>query len=184
MDLSKTIEAKSDQLTAEDLLAGARVLKITSVSECECKSKEDRPVAIRYEGDNGKPYKPCKTMRRLLVAAWTKHGSAYIGRSMQVFNDPSVKWGGEEVGGIRISHLSNINETLKVRLLIAKGKRKTFIVEPLKMEPSKTIEQQRDDCLAAIKAKGVDVTADLEKKIADAKDKAELTKIYKEFTSK
>jgi len=31
IDLSKTIEAKSDQLNADDLLGGPRILKITGI---------------------------------------------------------------------------------------------------------------------------------------------------------
>ncbi|WP_420003223.1 hypothetical protein [Arenibacterium sp. LLYu02] len=59
-----TIAAKSDQMNAEDLIGGPRTVFVTGV---KVNTSEDQPVWIHFEGDNGKPYKPCKTMRRLLI---------------------------------------------------------------------------------------------------------------------
>jgi hypothetical protein len=67
---------------------------------------QEQPVAIHFEGDDGKPYKPCKSMSRVLVSAWGPDSSKYVGRSLTLYCDPKVKWGGMEVGGIRISHMS------------------------------------------------------------------------------
>lgn len=64
-DLSQTIAPKSDQLNADDLIGRTMTIKITRVSRM---SEPDQPVAIYFEGDSGKPYKPCKSMRRLLVS--------------------------------------------------------------------------------------------------------------------
>ena len=63
MDLSQTIIPKSDQLNADDLIAGPRTIRITAVST----GNAEQPVVINYEGDNGRPYKPSKSMRRILV---------------------------------------------------------------------------------------------------------------------
>lgn len=66
-DMSKTIEPNSDQLNADDLLTGPRTITITDV---KVREGSDQPVSVFYEGDNGKPYKPGKSMRRLMIAVW------------------------------------------------------------------------------------------------------------------
>lgn len=127
LDLSQTILAKSDQLNADDLVGGAITVKVTSVNICAGES----PVAIHYEGDNGKPFKPCKTMRRVLVNCWGSDGAKYAGRSMTLYRDASVIYAGQEVGGIRISHMSDILARKVIALTATRGKKKQHIVEPL-----------------------------------------------------
>jgi hypothetical protein len=138
LDLSKAVEAKSDQLNADDLIGGPKVLVITGVK----KISGDQPIAISYVDDNGKPYKPCKSMLRVLMAAWGINGEAYVGRSMKVFNDTSVKWAGQEVGGIRISHLSDMPGKLKMALTVTRGKKSQYVVEQLEAKPELSEEQK------------------------------------------
>ena len=78
VDMKPTIVAKSDQLNSDDLVSGPITVTITEVS----KGSADQPINIRYQGDNGKPWRPCKTMRRLLVAVWGDDGQKYVGQSM------------------------------------------------------------------------------------------------------
>ena len=66
-DMASAIIPKSDQLNADDLLAGPITIKITGVT---VKGGQEQPVSIHYEGDDGKPYKSCKSMNRVLVSAW------------------------------------------------------------------------------------------------------------------
>lgn len=127
-DLTKTIVAKSDQLNSDDLIGGPITVRITGV---KVGGSAEQPIDISYEGDNGKPWKPCKSMRRVLVHIWGADGKAYVGRRMTLFRDPNVKWGGEPVGGIRISHLSHIDSPVTMPLTATRGSKKTFIVEPL-----------------------------------------------------
>lgn len=127
IDISDTIVAKSDQLNADDLIGGPITVKISGVN----KISGDQPIVIKYEGDNGRPFKPCKTVRRILVAAWGKDASQWGGRLMTLYCDQSVKWGGQPVGGIRISHLSHIDKELSLSLSETKGKKKPHIIKPL-----------------------------------------------------
>lgn len=119
-DLSPTIIPKSDQLNADQLIGGPMTV---IVSEVRVSTSDEQPVIVHYEGDNGRPFKPCKTMRKLLLAAWGSDGRAWTGRAMTLYNDPSVKFGGSEVGGIRISHLSDIERDIRVSLTSTKGKK-------------------------------------------------------------
>ena len=127
-DMKEVITPRSDQLNADDLLSGPITIKITAVN---VKGGQEQPVSISYEGDNGKPYKPCKSMCRVLVSAWGADSSLYVGRSLTLYCDPKVKWGGMEVGGIRISHMTNIADTMTMALTVTRANKKPFIVQPL-----------------------------------------------------
>lgn len=131
-DMASAIIPKSDQLNADDLLAGPMTIKITGVT---VRGGQEQPVSIHYEGDNGKPYKSCKSMNRVLVAAWGPDSSKYAGRSLTLYCDPKVKWGGMEVGGIRISHMSDIDEPMTMALTVTRANKKPFTVRPLEKSP-------------------------------------------------
>lgn len=133
-DLSTTIEAKSSQMNADDLLAGPKTIKVTKVSANP--SSAEQPIAISYEGDNGKPFYPCKTTRRLLVTLWSADGSSYVGRSLTLYRDPDVTWGGVRVGGLRISHASHIDKSITVALTASKNNKKPVTVHPLVVKES------------------------------------------------
>lgn len=127
-DMKATIIPKSDQLNADDLLSGPITIKISAVT---VHGGQEQPVSVSYEGDNGKPYKPCKSMCRVLVGAWGADSALYVGRSLTLYCDPKVKWGGMEVGGIRISHMTNIEDTMTMALTVTRANKKPFIVHPL-----------------------------------------------------
>lgn len=125
------IEAKSDQLNADDLMAGPRVITITRVT---VKGKgQEQPVSIFYDGDNGKPYKPNKGMMRVLIGIWgDNEGGEYVGRSLSLYRDPTVKWGGEPIGGIKIGAASHIAEPVSLYLQVKKGQKAKHTVEVLR----------------------------------------------------
>jgi hypothetical protein len=99
VDMSRFIEAKSDQLNADDLIGASKTITVTRVTG----NDGDQPVSIFYEGDNGKPFKPCKTIRRVLMGVWGKYANEYVGKSMTLYRDDKVTFGGLATGGIRIS---------------------------------------------------------------------------------
>lgn len=146
-DMNAVIQPRSDQMNADTLLSGPRTITIRDVS---ISPGTEQPVAISFEGDDGKPWKPCKSMSRLLVAAWGPDAKQYAGRSATLFCDPKVKWGGMEVGGIRVSHLSHIDTDLVLALTLTKGKKAPTRVKPLK------VEQRSDHEPAAFNMDGYD----------------------------
>lgn len=131
LDLSTTIAANSDQLGAEDFLAGPRLVTIERVT----KGTADQPVNIHLAEFPGRPFRPCKSMRRVLVAAWGKEAAAYTGRRLMLFNDPSVRFGGSAVGGVRISAMSDIEHPLTLALTVTRGKKAAYQVAPLPDAP-------------------------------------------------
>lgn len=137
MDLSKTIQPKSDQLNADDLISGSKTIKIRDIKQG---ADENQPVKIYFYGDNNKPYLPCKSMRRVLVQLWGADGLQFIGKRITIYRNDNVKWAGIEVGGIRISHASHISESKRVLITVSKNKREPFTIEMLVPSLIKDIE--------------------------------------------
>lgn len=130
-DISETVQANSLQINADDLAAPMTVT-ITSVE----KGTSEQPVFIHLAEFPGRTFRPAKTVRRLLVAAWGPQASNYIGRKLTLFNDHTVKWAGQQIGGVRISHMSHIDAPLRIQLSVSRGRRAPFTVEPLPDAPA------------------------------------------------
>lgn len=129
-NLATTITPKSDQLNADDLEGRTLTIVITGAKVQEGKSDE-QPASLSFQDDNGKPFKPCKMMRRLIVKMWTGDTTLYTGRSMTLYRDPDVRFGKLAVGGIRISHMSHINGKQTIVLATSKAVHKEFTILPL-----------------------------------------------------
>ena len=128
VNVGATIAPKSDQLNADDLIAGPITVRIVSVTH----GNSESPIRVNIEGRM--PYYPCKSMRRVLVAAWGEDGAPYAGRYMTLYRDPEVKYGGIKVGGIRISHLSDIGADMYMALTVTRGKRAEYTVQRLNIQ--------------------------------------------------
>jgi hypothetical protein len=126
-DMSGVIIPKSDQINADDLVAGPMTITINDV---QIRGGQEQPVSIFFDGSE-KAFRPCKSMSRCLVLAWGPDASKYIGRSLTLYRDASVKWGGLEVGGIRISHMSDLDGPKTMMLTATKGSRKPHKVSAL-----------------------------------------------------
>lgn len=127
-DIRSTVIPKSDQLNADDLIGGRTLtIKVTKVSLV----MGEQPVVINYEGDEGKPYKPGKSMRRVLIHVWGADGNNFVGKSMTLYADEKVTFGGVAVGGIRISHMSHIDKPITMALTATRAKKAPFTVKPL-----------------------------------------------------
>ena len=131
MDITETLAPRSDQINADDFITGPRTFTVEKVTA----GTPEQPVEIHLAGLPGRPFKPSKTVRRLLVAAWGPEASLWAGRRMTLYRDPAVRFGGAEVGGIRVSHLSDIDKRIQVALTVTRGKRAPFVIEPLTPMP-------------------------------------------------
>ena len=128
MDIGDTTAPKSDQQNYDDYAGG--IVRTVTIAETRVVGGE-QPVEIHLVEFPGRPYKPNKTMRRVLVAAWGEKSAVYAGRLIELGGDPNVKWGGQPVGGIVIRGLSHIEKPLKIRLAESKGKRTVVEVQPI-----------------------------------------------------
>jgi hypothetical protein len=106
-DISLAIKAKSDQLNAVDLIGAEPVIRIR---KSDYNPSREQPLWLYYDGDNNRPWKPSKGMIRVLVTAYGLDDQNFIGKKVQLYTEPSVKFGSDEVGGIQIRALSDITE--------------------------------------------------------------------------
>ena len=130
-DVSFALEAKSDQLNALDIVGAEPVIRIREVRV----QKGEQPVWVYFDGDNGRPWKPSKGMLRVLAGAWGRDSAAWVGRRARLAYEPSVRYGGQEVGGIRIKALSDIDARgLAFSLRISRNKTEPYHVPLLVVE--------------------------------------------------
>ena len=127
LDISKSVEPRSDQQNFDDYISGPKVVTITEVK----KGSAEQPVEVHLAEFPGRPYKPSKSMRRVLVAGWGSDAAEWAGRSLELYGDPSVKFGGQIVGGIKIRRMSDLPGQVRVNLTVTRGKREPYIVDPL-----------------------------------------------------
>ena len=137
-DMTPVIVPKSDQWNSDDFVAGGP--RTFTIKDVQIRPGTEQPVSIALEGSN-KVYRPCKTMSRCLVSAWGPDAKKYVGRSMTLYCDPTVKWAGIEIGGIRISHLSHIDGPKRVVLTATKGSRKPHTIQPLTDAPQSQVSE-------------------------------------------
>jgi len=126
-DMTAVIAPKSDQINADDLITGPLTITVEAVS---VRPGTEQPVSIAIAG-NRKVYRPCKSMMRVMVNAWGADSAKYVGQSMTLYRDPKVKWGGAEIGGIRISAISGIASEMVMALSESKAVRKRVVIKPL-----------------------------------------------------
>lgn len=131
MTLRDTIVPKSDQLNYDDFLTGPKTCRVTGLKM----GTPDQPVIVEVVNvateTPERPYKPCKGMRRVLIKVWGDKGKEWLGKRLTLRGEPSVKFGGVEVGGIVVSHVSGISAPVSVLLTTARSKRAEYTVQPL-----------------------------------------------------
>ena len=158
MNITDTIDPKVDQLTADHLIGRTLTIRVTDVRLVE----GDQPCDIHYEGGAGLPYRPGRSMRRVLVHVWGGDVKKYIGRSMTLYRDDDVQFGGLKVGGIRIAAMSDITAPVTMALTAKKGSKKAFKVQPLTVETKPASDPALDDARALVsRIRGAETMADL-----------------------
>ena len=146
MDISETLAPNSDQLDAVDLAQGPRIFTIAEVT----KGNAEQPVQIKLV-EFPRVWRPGKSMRRVLAACWGVDASQWAGRRVELYCDEKVVFGGQAVGGTRISRLSHIEAAKSIPLLVTRGKSAMFKVSPL---PEPTDAEK----VAALRAEWPDAT--------------------------
>ena len=137
MDVTKALVAKSDQLNAADIAAPVTV---TIVDVRQGNAEQPVHIVTDVYGDR-RPWKPAKTMLRLMASQWGVETTAWHGKRVTIYRDPSVTFGGDTVGGIRVSAMSGIDRSFTDTLTVGRGKRSKVTVDKL---PDTAPQQQHD----------------------------------------
>lgn len=130
IDITRAIAPKSDQLNADDLLAGPRTIRIRDVQV----TTGEQPVSVFFDGDEGRPWKPSKTAMRCLASIWGANAAKWIGMHVTLYNDETVTWAGAAVGGIRVSHMEGLSSPRSLQLTKTRGKKVGVVIQPLTVQ--------------------------------------------------
>jgi hypothetical protein len=122
-----TTEPRSDQWNADDFVGGPRTFTIAGVKVGAAEQKYDIELV---EGE-GRVWRPPVTVLRLLVAGWGDDATQWVGRRVTLYRDPEISFGRDKVGGIRLSHMSDIAKPLSIMLTATRGKRSNHTIDPL-----------------------------------------------------
>lgn len=140
MDIGDTIQAKSDQLNADDLMAGPQVFTVAGVDVVG----GDQPVHVHLAEAPGRPWKPSKGMRKALISVWGPRSADYAGRSIGLYRNPNVLWAGKPAGGIQVGAASHIDKPVTISVKIARGKIEPLTIKPLPTPDSTNITTQEN----------------------------------------
>jgi len=126
-----TAEPRSDQWNADDFLGGPRTFTIAGAKDGTAEQKYD----IALEGED-RAWRPPLGMLRVLMEAWGDESNVWVGRRVTLYRDPTIRFGSDVLGGIRISHLSHIPKPMNFKVSTSRGKRATYTVQPLPDAPA------------------------------------------------
>ena len=158
MDLTESIQPRSDQINADDLIAGPQTYTIREVIGGKAESPFDFMLM-----ETERAYRPSKTMRRVIVTAWGPEASTYGGRRLTLYREPSITFGGQRVGGIRISAMSDIEKPVDVLLQVTRGKREKFVIDRLPdPTPAERLASLRAEWKSATPERRAEITAESE----------------------
>lgn len=145
MDISHTLEPKSDQLDAVELSSGPRTVTITDVT----RGSAEQPVNIHL-AEFPRPWRPSKGVRRILAAAWGTDTTAWHGKRATIYLDKTVKYAGKAVGGVRVAALSGIDKPMTLPMIVTRQQIEQVKISPLPdATPSSPVRHLTADDIAA-----------------------------------
>jgi hypothetical protein len=123
-----TAEPRSDQWNADDFVGSSKTFTIAGVKVGSAEQKYD----IALEGES-RVWRPPLTILRILMdeKVWGDESDVWIGRRVTLYRDPTVRFGKDVVGGIRLSHVSHIAKPVTLAVTTTRGKRAMVTIEPL-----------------------------------------------------
>lgn len=129
VDIRAATKPKSDQLNYETFLTGPQTFTVSKVTPGD----RDHPVFIHMNECPTTPYKPSKGMLKCIAQpdGWGDKSSQWVGRSITLYGDPTVIYGGVEVGGIKVAALSDINGDYETLISARRGVRKPHLIKKI-----------------------------------------------------
>jgi hypothetical protein len=141
-----TAEPRSDQWNADDFVGSSKTFTIAGVKVGSAEQKYD----IALEGES-RVWRPPLTILRILMdeKVWGDESDVWIGRRVTLYRDPTVRFGKDAVGGIRLSHVSHIARPVTLAVTTTRGKRAMVTIEPLVDAPAAPPAPTADDIAAS-----------------------------------
>lgn len=129
VDIRAATKPKSDQLNYETFLTGSQTFTVSKVTPGD----RDHPVFIHMNECPATPYKPSKGMLKCIAQpdGWGDKSSQWVGKSITLYGDPTVIYGGVEVGGIKVAALSDINGDYETLISARRGVRKPHLIKKI-----------------------------------------------------
>lgn len=122
------VKPRSDQWNADDFTGGPRTFTIAGVKHGTAEALYDIELV---EGE-GRVWRPPNGMLSVLIQLWGDEAAEWIGRRVTLFKDPSVRFGKDVPGGIRISHMSDIGpKSASPSITVSRGQRRPYPVKPI-----------------------------------------------------
>lgn len=127
------VKVRSDQWNSDDFLGGPRTFTIAGAR----KGTAEGPYDIDLVEGEGRCWRPPNSVISALILAWgTDEGSEWIGRRVTLYRDPTVRFGNDTPGGIRVSHASHLDKSTTVRVTTSRGHKSPVTIEPLPDVPT------------------------------------------------
>ncbi|WP_062077754.1 hypothetical protein [Demequina globuliformis] len=123
------VKPRSDQWNADDFIGGPRTFTVSHVVE----GVAEQPYDIHFSDGEGKAWRPPNGVLTLLIEAWTDETSTWKGRRVTLYRDPAVRFGKEQLGGVRVSHMSDLpgGKPFTAHVTVSRGKKGPMTVQPL-----------------------------------------------------
>jgi len=132
MNIREFVKIKSDRLNYEDFIMGPQDFTIDRLGK---KMDQGQPrLLMFFAGREDTPYWPSKGMVKCLSSpeGWGESEfSEWVGRKVRLFGEPTVVYAGKEIGGIQISHISDIPAAYSTKITLRRGMRIDYMIEPL-----------------------------------------------------
>lgn len=138
VDIRAATKPKSDQLNYENFISGPQTFTVAKVTPGD----RDHPVFVHMVECPATPYKPSKGMLKCLASpdGWGDKSSQWTGKAITLYGDPTVIYGGVEVGGIKVGALEGIASDYETLISARRGVRKPHLIKKLEVayyDPSK-----------------------------------------------
>jgi hypothetical protein len=113
----------------------------TKMDDEKKKKEVEKPVMYFKEVERGLIY--CKTIGHCVAAMFGDNDDKWIGKRITIYNDPTITYGPDTVGGIRIAGSPDIPKALTVRIKFPKKKAFEVPLRPTTMKPADTTTPQQ-----------------------------------------
>ena len=123
-DMAASIEARSEQIDADNLISGPIDVTIKAVTRGP---SNEQPIQIVLQ-ETPLFYRPNKTFRRALIGCFGDDSTNWIGKRLRLARDANVMFGGVKVGGTIVTHAS-VAAPIVLMLSTKRGKKSAVSID-------------------------------------------------------